>query len=60
MLTTENQPGVFVVVGGRLQHRLVQTGAMLGDDIALQGGVKEGEHVVIHPDNTSVEGTLVN
>ena len=60
VLTTENQPGVFVVVGGRLQHRLVQTGAVLGDDIALQSGVKEGESVVIRPDDKSVEGALVN
>ena len=60
VLMTENEPGVFVVVDGRLQHRLVQTGAVLGDDIVLQSGVKEGENVVIRPDDKSVEGALVN
>ncbi len=60
VLTTDNQPAVFVVVDNRLQHRLVQTGAVLDDGIALESGVKEGDRVVLKPDNASVEGALVN
>ncbi len=60
LLTSENQPAVFVVVDNRLQHRLVQTGATLDDGVALASGVKDGERVVIKPDTTSVEGALVN
>ncbi|HEY4103904.1 MAG TPA: efflux RND transporter periplasmic adaptor subunit [Polyangiaceae bacterium] len=58
--SSDNQPAVFVVVDNRLQHRLVQTGAVVDDGIALESGVKAGERVVVKPDNSSVEGALVN
>ncbi|HEX3774955.1 MAG TPA: efflux RND transporter periplasmic adaptor subunit [Polyangiaceae bacterium] len=60
LLTSDNQAAVFVVVDNRLQHRLVQTGAVLEDGVALESGVKEGERVVVKPDNSCVEGALVN
>lgn len=51
---------VFVVVGERLQQRIVQTGVTLGDDIAIVGGVTAGERVVVNPTNVTVDGALVD
>lgn len=37
----------FVLAGGRLEQRIVQTGDAFGDDVAVLRGVEEGERVVV-------------
>lgn len=56
----ESPPALFVVVNGRLQHRLVQLGPAVGDVVAVQNGVSEGEHVVVNPPKTSADGVAVD
>jgi RND family efflux transporter MFP subunit len=51
---------VFVVVGDRLQQRIVQTGVALGDDVAIGGGIAAGDRVVVNPTNATVDGALVD
>jgi membrane fusion protein (multidrug efflux system) len=60
IVSGETEPAVFVVVNGRLQHRLIQTGASLGELVAVASGVSEGEHVVINPPGASADGALVD
>jgi membrane fusion protein (multidrug efflux system) len=47
---------VFVVVGGRLEQRVIQDGASVGDLIAVLDGVKKDEKVVINPTAQTVDG----
>jgi membrane fusion protein (multidrug efflux system) len=49
---------VFVVVDGRLQQRVVQPGAVLGDSIAILDGLHKGERIVTDPAQAS-DGELV-
>jgi membrane fusion protein (multidrug efflux system) len=49
---------VFVIVDGRLQQRVVQPGAMLGDSIAILDGLHPGERIVTDPAQAS-DGELV-
>lgn len=53
-------PSVFVVEGDRLHQRLVQTGTPVGDGIAIVGGVKAGERVVVNPASSMSDGALVD
>jgi membrane fusion protein, multidrug efflux system len=50
---------VFVVADGRLQERVVETGAAIDDGVAVLDGVKKGEHVVLHPTPDMLDGMAV-
>ncbi len=50
---------VFVVVAGRLQERVVQTGTVIEDSIAIVEGVKAGDIVVSHPTPDMLDGMAV-
>jgi membrane fusion protein (multidrug efflux system) len=52
---------VFVVVDGRLQERVVETGPGLtdGDVVAILDGVKKGDRVVLHPTREMLDGMAV-
>jgi RND family efflux transporter MFP subunit len=52
--------GVFVVVAGRLQERVVQTGTAIGDDVAIVEGIKAGDVVVSHPTPDMLDGMAVD
>ncbi len=52
--------GAFVVVAGRLQERVVQTGAAIDDDIAIVEGIKVGDVVVSHPTPDMLDGMAVD
>jgi membrane fusion protein (multidrug efflux system) len=60
LVAADTGPTVLVVVGERLQLRIVQTGVVIGDDIAIAGGVAAGERVVVDPPKTAVDGALVD
>jgi len=49
---------VFVVVDGRLQQRVVQVGATLGDAVAILDGLHKGDRIVTDPSQTT-DGQLV-
>ena len=51
---------VFVVVAGRLQERVVQTGPAIDDNIAILDGVKSGDAVVSQPTKDMVDGMTVD
>lgn len=50
---------VFVVEGGVAKRRAVQVGHRSGVAAEISGGLKEGEVVVLHPDETVEEGKTV-
>jgi RND family efflux transporter MFP subunit len=50
---------VFVVAGDRLQQRIVQSGAVMGESVAITDGLKAGENVVTNPTAATVDGALV-
>jgi len=43
----DDQARLFVVVGGRLEERLVALGPKVGERVSITRGVKEGEQVVV-------------
>ncbi len=47
---------VFVVVDGRLEQRVIQKGAVVGDVVAALDGVKKGDKVVTNPSPQTVDG----
>lgn len=47
---------VFVVVGGHLEQRVIQEGAVVGDVVAVLDGVKKDDKVVVHPTAQTVDG----
>jgi RND family efflux transporter MFP subunit len=50
---------LFVVVDGRIEERVVQTGPERDGRVAILDGVKPGERVVNQPGNTVKDGTPV-
>jgi membrane fusion protein (multidrug efflux system) len=60
LVDARTTPSVFVVEGDRMHQRLVQTGAPLGDGIAVLEGVKAGDRVVVNPSNGMSDGALVD
>ncbi len=50
---------VFVVEGGVARRRAVQVGHRSGVAVEILGGVREGETVILHPDETVGEGKAV-
>jgi membrane fusion protein (multidrug efflux system) len=50
---------LFVVVGGKVEERIVQTGVALGDRREVADGVKAGEQVVTSNLDKLEQGTLV-
>lgn len=45
----DGKPSAFVVASGRLEQRYVQTGEELGELVAVNRGVADGEKVVVAP-----------
>ena len=60
ILPVDNTSTVLVVVDGHLQQRTVQTGAHVGDRIAILDGVKKDEQVVVKPGPDAVDGVAVD
>jgi RND family efflux transporter MFP subunit len=58
MVPLDVNQSVFVIVDGRLQQRVVQPGAILGDSVAILDGLRKGERIVTDPSNVS-DGQLV-
>jgi RND family efflux transporter MFP subunit len=58
MVPLDANQSVFVVVDGRLQQRVVQVGASLGDAVAILDGLKKGERIVTDP-SQAADGQLV-
>jgi HlyD family secretion protein len=50
---------VFVKEGDRAQRRAVRVGQRNGLAAEITGGLKEGEEVVRHPDDSIEPGTLL-
>lgn len=50
---------VFVVEGGVARRRAVQVGHRSGVAVEILGGVREGETVILHPDESVGEGKTV-
>jgi membrane fusion protein, multidrug efflux system len=62
-LRTDERAGtdrVMVVSNGLIEERLVHTGQRSGDLVAIQSGLKAGEHVVLAPAATLRDGLSVN
>ncbi len=51
---------VFVVTSGAVQERLVQLGETVGDVVAVLGGVKAGDNVVLSPGPDVRDGAKVD
>ncbi len=47
VVVTEAGPRVMAMVGEHFEQRVVQLGAMMGNDVAIVDGVKPGEQVVV-------------
>ncbi|MEO8905469.1 MAG: efflux RND transporter periplasmic adaptor subunit [Polyangiaceae bacterium] len=56
----DTSQSVFVIVGQHLEQRVVQTGGVLGDDVAISDGLAQGERVVTNPSNQTVDGARVD
>jgi RND family efflux transporter MFP subunit len=57
VVVTDTGPRVMAMVGEHFEQRVVQLGAMMGNDVAIVDGVKPGEKVVVRnldPPHTSV------
>jgi membrane fusion protein (multidrug efflux system) len=59
IVVRDSGQSVFVVATGRLQQRVVQPGAEIGDNVAITDGLKSGEVVVVNPTSAAVDGALV-
>jgi membrane fusion protein (multidrug efflux system) len=60
LVTATSPPSLFVVEGGRLRQRIVQTGPPQGEGVPILEGVKPGERVVVNPSGTMSDGALVD
>ncbi len=60
IVPVDNTSTVLIVVDGHLQQRTVQTGAHVGDRVAVLDGVKKDEQVVIKPGPDAVDGVAVD
>jgi membrane fusion protein (multidrug efflux system) len=60
LVAVDNTSTVLVVVDGHLQQRAVQTGAHVGDLVAILDGVKKDEKVVVKPGPEAVDGIAVD
>jgi RND family efflux transporter MFP subunit len=58
LVPLDTNQSVFVVVDGRLQQRIIQPGAALGDSVAVLDGLRKGERLVTDPSQAS-DGQLV-
>jgi membrane fusion protein (multidrug efflux system) len=52
----EESDGVFAVVDGHLEERVVELGPKVGELTAIVDGVKKGEHVVVSPPPGTADG----
>ncbi len=61
VVVTEAGPRVMAMVGQHFEQRVVQLGAMMGNDVAIVDGVKSGEQVVVRNfDNHPVSSVALN
>jgi membrane fusion protein (multidrug efflux system) len=60
LVNTDDAQSVFAVVNHHLEQRVVQTGAPLGDDIAISDGLSKGDRVVVSPSPQAVDGARVD
>jgi membrane fusion protein, multidrug efflux system len=61
-LRTDERAGtdrLYVVRQGKVEERLVHTGTIAGDRVAIQSGVQPGEHVVLAPSPAVRDGVRV-
>jgi RND family efflux transporter MFP subunit len=56
----ESSDTVFVVVDRRVEQRVIQPGAIVGDSVAVLDGVKQGEALVAAPTPQTVDGAEVD
>lgn len=59
IVTRDDKPIAFVVEGGRLEQRIVQTGDVIGDEIVVLRGIADGERLVLAPADTLKNGQAV-
>lgn len=59
LFRNSNEWAVFVVENGRALRRVVQTGQRTGLAVEIVSGLREGEQVITHPDDTVTDGTRV-
>jgi len=59
IVRVESSDTVFVVVDGRLEQRVLQEGAVVGDSVAVLDGVKKDEKVVTNPSSLTIDGAEV-
>jgi membrane fusion protein (multidrug efflux system) len=61
VVVTETGPRVMAMVGQHFEQRVVQLGAMMGNDVAIVDGVKSGEQVVVRNlENHPVSSVALN
>jgi len=59
IVDVDGTTSAFVVVDSRIQQRIVQPGARLGDNVAILDGLKKGDRVVLDPSHVN-NGELVD
>jgi membrane fusion protein (multidrug efflux system) len=59
VIDSDSAHSVFVVRNKHLEQRVVQTGALLGDNLAITDGLVKGERVVSNPGSQTVDGVRV-
>jgi membrane fusion protein, multidrug efflux system len=60
IVDTDDAQSVFAVVNHHLEQRVVQTGAVLGGDIAVSDGLAKGDRVVVNPSPQAIDGARVD
>lgn len=60
LVEKDGRDHAYVVVGQRIEERVVQVSAQLGDDVAVLRGITVGEHVVAKPAADLRNGQAVN
>ena len=59
VVTRGDKQVAFVVENGRLEQRIVQTGDVIGEEIAVLRGIADGERLVLAPAETLKNGQAV-
>ncbi|WP_258101084.1 efflux RND transporter periplasmic adaptor subunit [Marinoscillum pacificum] len=60
LVTDAEEPYVFLVEGGTVVMRTVETGLVKGDDVEIIKGLSEGDHIVTTGQINLREGSIVN
>ncbi len=59
VIDSDGSQSVFAIVNHHLEQRVVQTGAVLGDVVAISDGLAKGDQVVVNPSSETVDGVRV-